>query len=416
MKSTFLYFAVLLATVALGSAQESPYVLTRSRLVDLDAATAWKNCVGIVRLAPVIVNTLDTASHLVSFTMPLQPDDVKGEVLEAKEVEKQPLTLHVNVWIAEGGKKTRLYVRAAPNGGGFFAHENGLVETQLLDAIEKGGQWNPSRDNPSSQTVLDSSPAQVQAATAAVVAASKTVQLNAASTEPAVVTLSLMIPSTNLSKFVGKLAKQYYPGAAHVTMWFEPSGTGTFVRTRTLILESGSLSPVPLASNGLLESSVLDAVQKRLKGMADATITVGSSYRGKPEFWNVLFNLDAPPKNPTAPPLLTADLNVPLEKAWSAGLQTVTQSNVIVGVDHGAGTIEFVAAHTSQVGKKYAVHRITLSFASTASGTRMTLGIPRSQETAEESANDLNLYAGRIGTELLIKDRLKWLTNQKGAQ
>jgi hypothetical protein len=225
-----------------------------------------------------------------------------------------------------------------------------------------------------------------------------------------------MIPSANLSQFVVKLGKQYYPGAAHLTMWFEPSGTGTAVRTRTLILESGSLSPVPLASNGQLESAVLDAVQKRTKGMADAAVTVGSNYRGKPEFWNVLFNLDAPPKNPPTPPQLTADLNVPLEKAWTAGLQTITQSNLIVGADHSAGTIEFVTAHTSQIGKKYAVHRVTLSFASTESGTRMTLGIPRSQETAEESANELNLYAGRIGTELLIKDRLKWLTSKKGSQ
>jgi len=416
MKSAFMHFAVLLATVATGSAQESPYALTRSRLVDLAATTAWKNCVGIVRSAPVIVNTIDAASRLVTFTMPLQADEVKTEILEAKEVGKQPLTLHVNVWIAEWGKKTRLYVRAAPNGGGFFAHENGLVEAQLLDAIQKGGQWNPSPDNSPSQTILNIPPAQVQAAAVSVVAASRTLQLNTASADPAVVTLSLMIPSANLAKFVVKLAKQYYPGAVHLTMWFEPLGAGTLVRTRTLILESGSLSPVPLASNGQLESAVLDAVRKRSSGMADATVTIGSNYRGKPEFWNVLFNLDAPPTPPQTLPLLIADLNVPLEKAWTAALQTVTQSNVIVGADHGAGTIEFVAVHTSQIGNKYAVHRVTLSFASTESGTRMSIGIPRSQETAKESADDLSLYAGRIGTELLIKDRLYWLTDTKGVK
>lgn len=416
MKYSLLQCGVLLATFAIASAQESPYVLNRSRVVDIDAATAWKNCVDVVKAAPVIVNTIDGGARLVAFTMPLDAAEVKDQVLDAKEVEKQPLTLQVTIWIAPLGNRTRLYVRAAPNGGGFFTHSNGQIEQHLLDAVEKGGKWAPWGEETSTPLTLDAPPPQAREAAVAVVTASKQLRLNASSANPALVTLSLMIPSASLSKFVPMAAKHYYPGVAHITLWFEPASSGTVVRTRSLIFESGSLSPVPLKSNGQLESAILDAVQKRSKGVTDAVVTLGSDYRGKPEFWNVLFDLDAPGKSTEPPPSLTRDLPVTIEKAWAATLQTVTQTNVIVGADRGAGTLQFIAAHTSEIGTKYSVHRVIIALSSTDFGARISLSIPRAQETADESANELKLFADRIGTELFLTDRLKWLTDKKGSK
>ncbi|MFZ0798338.1 MAG: hypothetical protein WAM98_11185 [Terriglobales bacterium] len=382
--------------------------------MNVDAETAWKNSVAMVRAAPVIVNTIDGAARLVTFTMPLGAAEVKDLVLDAKDVEKQPLTLHVTIWIEEIGKSTRLYVRAAPNGGGFFSHSNGQIEQHILDAIEKRDKWMPLSEESSAQQTIDTLPGQAQEAAVAFVMASKQLILNASSSDLGVVTLSLMIPSADLSKFVPKLAKHYYPGVAHVTLWFEPSGSGTRIRTRTLVFESGSLSPVPLTSNGQLESAILDAVQKRLKGVTDATFAIGSDYRGKPEFWNVLFGINATSNSTEATPSLTKDLPVTIEKAWAAGLQVITQSKVIVSSDRSAGTFEFLTAHTSQIGTKYAVHRVIIRFTSTDFGTRMSIVIPHAQETTEESENDLKLYAEQIGTELFVKDRLKWLTDKKG--
>jgi hypothetical protein len=254
----------------------------------------------------------------------------------------------------------------------------------------------------------------VHAAALAVVKASKQVKLNASSSDPALVTLSLMLPSANLNSFVLTPTKQQYPGAAHLTLWFEPSGQKTLIHARTLILESGNLSPVPLSSNGQLESGMLSAIEKNLDGAADAAVASGSNYRGKPNFWNVLFELDAPGKDVESPPTLTKDLPVPIEKAWNSALEVLTQTQLIAAADRSAGTLAFVAAHTSQIGTKYSVHRITVTFSSTDFGTRVQIGMLPVQETAEESQDELNLYAERIGTELFIKDRLAWLGNKKG--
>lgn len=414
MRTTFLRGGVVFISlaIAIASAQESPYVLNRSRIVGLNADAAWKNCVSLVRAAPVIVNTIDSSARLVTFTMPLGVAEVKDLVLDAKDVEKQPLTLHVTIWIENVGASARLYVRAAPNGGGFFSHSNGLIEQRILDAIEKGQKWMPLTAESSPKTIVDTSPRQAEEAAVAVAMASKQIVLNASSSDPSVMTMSLMIRSADLSKFVPTLGKNYYPGIANITLWFEPSDSGTAVLPRTLIFESGSLSPFPLSSNGVLESAVLDAIQKRLKGAADAPFTIASDYRGKQEFWNVLFGISASTNNSNGTPSLSRDLPVTIDKAWTAGLQVITQSNIIVASDRSAGTFEFLAAHTSQIGTQYAVHRAVIRFTSTDFGTQMSIAIPLARETAEESENDLKLYADQIGTALFIKDRLKWLTEK----
>jgi hypothetical protein len=442
MKAAFLHVVVVLTSfaAAIAGAQESPYVLNRSRVVGLNAQTAWKNCVALVQAAPVIVNTIDSAAHLVTFSMPLSAADVKDLVLDAKDIEKQSLTLHVTIWIEEVGASTRLYVRAAPNGGGFFSHSNGLIEQRILDAIEKGEKWMPLSAEASPHTSFDAPPLNVEEAAVTVAKASKNIVLNASSPEPGVVTMSFTIRSADLGKFVPRLGKNYYPGVADITLWFEPSASGTAVLTRTVIFESGNLSPVPLTSNGLLESAIFDTIRKKLTGATDALITVGSDYRGKQDFWNVLFGLDATGKISASTQLsdsmqspeadqsseaaqtsgaaqsVTRDLPVTIDKAWAAGLHVITQSKVIVASDRSTGTFAFLTTHTSQIGSQYAVHRVVVSFNSIDSDTRMSIAIPQAQETAEEGKNELKLYTEQIGAELFVKDRLKWLTEKKGSK
>jgi hypothetical protein len=165
-----------------------------------------------------------------------------------------------------------------------------------------------------------------------------------------------------------------------------------------------------------LESAVLDAIRRRLAGAADAPFAIGSDYRGKQDFWNVLFGTNATSNDSDAPRSLTRDLPVTIDKAWTAGLHVITQSKLIVAADRSAEAIEFLTAHTSQIGTKYAVHRVIVRFSSTDFGTQMTILIPHAQETDEESENDMKLCSDQIGTELFIKDRLKWLTEKKGME
>jgi hypothetical protein len=110
---------------------------------------------------------------------------------------------------------------------------------------------------------------------------------------------------------------------------------------------------------------------------------------------------------------LTRELPVPIEQSWAAVLEDVAQTNIIVGADRSSGTLAFVVAHTSQVGTRYSVHRVVITLESTTFGTGMSISVPRAQETAEESDNELKLYADRVGTDLFLKSRLKWLTEKK---
>ncbi len=417
MKRQILRLLLILGVGANALAQESEYVLKRSRIVGLSPDSAWANCIEIVKAAPAIVNTIDSASRLVAFSLPLGVEDVKNLVLDSKDInKKQALTLHVTVWISERGKETRVYVRAAPNGGGFFSHSNGQIEQQILDAIEKGGKWMAASQIPKPHVIKDAMPAVATREAVEAILASHKLKLNTSSAKPALLTISLTIPSADLASFVPGLVKNYYPGVAHVTLWFEPSGPGTAVPTRTLVLESGSLSPVPLASNEKLETAVLAAIEARIGGTPDAIVSIGSEYRGKPEFWNVLFGLDAPPNSSEAEPKVARELPVPIERAWAAALQVITQSQVIARVERGAGAIEFLAAHSSQAGAKYFVHRVVIELTSTASGTRMSLSIPHARETIADGDSELKVVADRIGTELFIKDRLTWLTMKKGSK
>src|SRR5271169_5643150 len=100
MRTTLSLFGLVCLAMSLVYAQESPYVVTRSRIVDTPLETAWRNCVGAVKTAPVIVNAIDSSAHLIAFTMAVPPVAVKDLALDAKEIETQPLTMHVTVWIS----------------------------------------------------------------------------------------------------------------------------------------------------------------------------------------------------------------------------------------------------------------------------------------------------------------------------
>ena len=415
MRSCHLLLLLMIGFTSSVWSQDSEVVLTRSRNVSMTAEQAWANCIEIVRAAPVIVNTIDSDSQLVAFTMPLGTQDVKNLVLDAPDIDKkQALTLHVTVWISAREKASRVYVRAVPNVGGYFAHSNGQVERQLLDAIEKGGSWMPRGTNSDRKNIADALPEAVRLKALDTLAASPRLKLNTSSLKPSLLTVSLSIRTSDLGSFVSGLGKNYYPGIAHATLWFEPDGSGTAVRIKTLIFESGSLSPVPLESNGKLEAALLDAVKSRLSGSTDAAVSVGSDYRGKPEFWNVLFGLDATPKSDDQPPRLLRELPVPIERAWQSALNVLVQNHVIGRVDRNGGGIEFLSAHSSQAAAaKYFVHSVLVEFTPSGTGVQMSLSIPRPQEPLAEAENELKVLAGQVGTELFIKDRLTWLTTKK---
>ena len=364
----------------------------------------------------MIVNTVDSVSQLISFTMPLSVDDVKKLLLDAKEIEKQPHTLHVTLWVSSTSQGTRLFARASPNGAGFFSHSNGQIEKQLLDAVEKGTKWRTAADDPSHRKRLTALPQTAFKAAVDAVAASSRVRLNAANPDPGVLTCSLVISSADLKNFAAGVTKQLYPGAAHLTLWFEPSEGGVAIRSRSLIFESGSLSPVPLPSKGQLESAILAAVEKRMGGSPDAVIGIGSNYKGKAEFWTVLFGFNSQGSNPDAAPSVTRELPAPIDRAWQAALQVITQNQVIVEADSKAGLLGFMVAHSSETGTKYSVHKVVLRFSPTGFGTRLSVSAPSAQETAEESQRELRTIAERIGTEMFIKERLTWLTQGRGVK
>ena len=419
-RRTPLIVTIAMAVMPVGfHAQQSPLLLERSRIVTLDPGKAWANSVAIVKAAPVIVNVMDPASKLAGFTMALSGEDVKSLLLDAKEVEKQPHTLHVTIWVTAASQGTRLFVRAAPNGAGFFAHSTGQVEKEILDAIEKGTIWRSVPDDPSRLSVSKAPPeAAFKSASGAALASPRT-RLNVSNPDVAVLTCSLMIASSELKTFTNGVAQtkgaaqQIYPGAAHLTLWFEPSHEGTTIRSRSLILESGSLSPVSLPSNGRLESAVLKAMEERLGTSPDAVIDIGSDYRGKAAFWTILFGFRASDSKRQSGLAAVRELPAPMEHAWQSTLQVVTQSQVIVEADRLTGVLGFIAAHTSETGTKYSLHKVELVLAATDFGTRLTISIPDTQETAEESERELKAIAERIGTELFLRERLTWLTKKK---
>jgi hypothetical protein len=223
-----------------------------------------------------------------------------------------------------------------------------------------------------------------------------------------------MIPSAQLGKFVTGVSSPLYPGAAHFTLWFEASPPRTAVQIRTLVLEAGSLNPMPRPSNGLLESAILTAIEKRAAGSPDATIELGSPYQGKGGFWTSLFGFRAPHANGEPPSSLIRELPAPFDQAWTAALQVLTQSQLIVEADRKIGSLGFLAAHTSEIGAKYAVHRVHIQFDPNDSATRMTVSIAEAPETPNETQSELRTIAERIGTELFLEERLAWLTGERG--
>jgi len=135
--------SVLAAVMAVAAfPQDSPHLLERSRVVKHDVATAWARAVRLLRDSPVIVNTLDRGSGILSFTAALAPSDARQQLLDADETGKQPHTVHVTISISEADQGTRLFVRASPNSGVFFTHSNGVIEKGILDAMESGS-WMP---------------------------------------------------------------------------------------------------------------------------------------------------------------------------------------------------------------------------------------------------------------------------------
>lgn len=400
--------SVLAAVMAAAAfSQDSPHRLERSRVVKHDVATAWARAVRLLRDSPAIVNTLDRGSGILSFTAALAPSDARQQLLDADETGKQPHTVHVTISISEADQGTRLFVRASPNSGVFFTHSNGVIEKGILDAMESGTAWMPERKGKGSRD-LPYPPGEAWEAAVEVLRASRGIAINAADAESGIVTVSTVIPSGELGTYASKIKKAIYPGAAHVTLWFEPVAGGTAVHTRMLLLELGSLAPVPLASTEYLESSVLTALERRLRGDAGPLAVAESNYRGKAGFWSELFSSDSIPAD-AAGPKLDRLLPVSVDHAWDSILRLISQNYFISVCDGRGRRLSFITAHLSQKREGYSSHRVQLTLSPDGDATRLTLRIPPSIEPAAESEMEMRAIESRIVTELSFREEVPWL-------
>lgn len=408
----FIPFSILgvLAAAAVFS-QESPNRLERSRIVNSDVAAVWDRAVQLLKNSPAIANTLDAASGVLSFTMALDPKDAKQQLLDADEIEKQPHTVHVTIWVSEAPRGTRIFVRASPNSGVFFTHSNGIIERQILDAIESGTAWITPKKEKEFRKVSCLPEVAWKAASGALLS-SPGIIINTADSTAKIVTCSTVIPSGELGKFAAKVKKAIYPGTAHMTLWFEPISEGTLIHMRMLLLELGSLTPVPLVSTERLESAALEALENRMRGGSGIITLEGLNHRMKTGFWSELFSSEAISKD-VGGPKLERVLPVSMEKAWHAALRLITQNYVISVCDGRQKRLCFITAHLSKKREGYSSHRVQLTLSPDGEATRMILMIPPAIEPAIESEMEMKAIENRIVTELFFKEQVPWLSGRR---
>ena len=393
------------------ASQDSPRRLERGRKMTLSADEAWRRAVRVAADAPGIVNTVDPESRLLSFTMPLSAADVKSMALEGKEIEKQPQMLHVTIWIPRPSAETTVFVRAAPGSVGFFSHSNGLIESQILDAIQNGAPWRSLGAGERVKELAQPLERAWEAANALLKSSTRIV-VNEANRQIGVLTCSMAIPSSAFKTYA-PATQGYYPGRVHITFWLDRAGQVTRIRMRALMLESGSVSPTALASSGLLENTLFDAIEKRLGG-EDVALTIASDYKEKPGFWAALFGGEPSVFEEIEKTGLKQELPAPAERVWTAAIKVLSQSSVINKCDWQAKTLSFVAAHPSDSQAKYSAHPMSVRLAPSEFGTMLYVSSGEAVDTPKELSSERKVIAERIATELFLKDKLKWLLETKG--
>jgi hypothetical protein len=315
---------------------------------------------------------------------------------------------HVTVWARPEDAGTRVFVRATIGRAGVFAHSSGLLERQILDAIQLRTPWRKSERD----TVKDfSQPADdVWTAARDALRDSESVIVNAEDARARVITCSFSIPSNTFRQYTSARVDDYVPGAAHLTVWVEPTAKGARIRARALMHEFDSLAPTALASSGKLEAAVVAATTTRLDG-ENASVAGASTYRGKPDFLAALFQ---PPRTADAQDVWKQELPASAERVWIAALKVVTQSSIVVQSDRATGLVRFITAHASDAPAKYSVHQVELRMLSSQLGTTLTV-TGNADEPSQEMVADRRLVVERIAAELFVKERLGWLVQDAGA-
>lgn len=406
---------LLVAFIFIGTtaafSQDSANTLERVRTLPLAPGEAWSRAINLVKASPAVVNTIDQRSLLLSFSMQLSEGDVRKYLLEGPEVERQPHMVHITIWVSAAGEGSRVFVRAAPGAAGFFSHSNGMIEREIFAAIMKGSAWRTAAAGAKPRR-LAHPPSHAWRAIVDTLTSADRLVVNAADEQAGVAAFSLAIPSSAFSKYSPAATKTYYPGAASLSLWIRADGDSTVAETRVLLHYLGSLSPAALPSSGKLEEDLLAAVDQRARGET-AEFSPGSDYKGNREFFTVLFR---------DPPLTAAEIErdafrqelpVPQESAWTAVLRVLTQTSVIKKCDQAAGLLWIVAAHPSEAKARFSVHELALRLSPSQFGTTLSIAAPDAVDPPRELETERKVIAEKIGMELFLKERLKWLLTKR---
>lgn len=396
---------------ATAGAQSSMHRLSRNRTLALNSDQAWQTALRIAQDSAAIVNVLDSKAHLLSFTLPLSKKDVSRFLLDSTDLKNQPHMLHVTILLSPVESETRAYVRAVPSTAGFLGNSNGLVEHQLLDALEHETAWRTADDSQVTTRVVAQPLKTSWRAASSLLTSSEHVTVNESRQEVGLLTFSMFLRSSELSTYA--VAKSYYPGIAHCTLWLTDSPSGTTVRLRLLLLEAGNLSAKSLKSTGAFEQTILSALAGSPRGQSPV-LRMASLYTGKDDFWTVLFNRSPAPMIENSDPESIDELPANPTEVWAAALKIFTQTAIIQGCDSESLTLYAILSHAAESAEGFSVHEVTLHLMPSRFGTEMVIWRGESSDTDEEWRAERNAMLHRISTELFLKERLDWLLKGGG--
>jgi len=384
-------------------AQELSRPVARDRILAIPVEQAWNRMLWLTVQSDAIVNTVDSATRLISFTIPIRTEEVSRYSLEWESLPKQPQIGQILMWARPVAQtKTRLFVRAVIGSTGIPIHSNGTLEDNVFEAIESGNPWRVTKP---AEMTFDYPPERVWRGVLGVIRDSN-LTLNAADAEARLLTCTIDIASDTVKHFTE--AKGYHPAVAHMTLWFEPHEAGTRIKARTLLVEAGAHAPPPLPSNGTLETQIYATFTRRLAGES-AILKLGTKYLGDKDFWWVLFKSQTLEADSIKQTGLKRQLPTSLDEAWTATLALISQFAVISHCDHQARLIVYVAAHPIKSAGKLSVHQMAVLLEATEFGVNTYASAKDAVDTPDELAAEESELIEKIATQLFLKEKLKRL-------
>ena len=384
--------------------------LNRNWLISEPLEEVWGNTIKIVQNSDAVVGAADSASHLISMTVPISDVEVPRYLLDAREMPRQPQMAHILIWVQAATQgQTHLFIRAAFEIGGIFGHSNGRLEEELFRALSSGEGWRKSEFF---ETAIPSSSQEAWRQTLEVVSASGAI-VNCAEPDLGLLTFSVDIPSDALGRFAEQ-GSGYHAGSGHMSVWVREDGALTRLRINPLFIEVGHSSPPALRSKGTLEAELAEAVSGRLAGQ-ESTFSLGSRYRRDRDLWWVLFGIPSPDADTLSSDGLLRVLPASRQKVWEAALTVLTQFAVIAECDWATGQITFVAAHPSDLGSKFSVHPMSILLQDSELGIKAYATAAAAREPQQELDQEKREILVKIANQLFIKEKLRWLLKDQKA-